>query len=316
MAGLSDWIMGAIAFLVPSMGATPPQVYNGYLEADYVYLAPLGSGRIAGIAANEGDQVTAGMPLVTLENTSQTATLRAAHAGVAIAEANLENLQTGSRETEITVIRATLRKAEADLALTRATFERSERLLAQGDIPAARADQDRAAYASAEAQVAQLRAELEVAQLPARAAQRTAAEATLDQARAEAQIAQIALDDRSLAAPIDGRVERVFFDAGEVVGAGAPILSILQPDKIKAIFFVPEADRAGLAIGDRLMMDCDGCADGLNAQISRLASDPQYTPPILYSRDERERLVFRAEAVLEAGHGLLPGQPITLRRIP
>jgi HlyD family secretion protein len=316
LAGLSDWIVGVIAFLIPSMGSAPPQVYNGYLEADYVYLAPLGSGRIATISVAEGDQVTAGTSLVTLENTSQMAALRAAHAGVAVAEANLENLQTGSRETEITVIRASLQKAEADLALARATFERSERLLAQGDIPAARADQDRAAYASAEAQVAQLRAELEVAQLPARAAQRTAAEATLEQARAEAQIAQIALDDRNLATPVDGRVERVFFDAGEVVGAGAPILSILQPEKIKAIFFVPEADRANLTIGKTLALACDGCPPGVTAQISRLASDPQYTPPILYSRDERERLVFRAEAILDAGHGLLPGQPITLQKIP
>lgn len=309
MTGFSDAIFAVAAWLGFLTDAT---VYNGYAEADYVYVAPLTAGRIVGIAAVEGDSVMAGQTLVTLENDSETAAVRAAEAAVAVARANLDNLQTGSRAAEVAVVQASLHRAEADRDLARTTLLRSQRLLEQGRVPQAEVDRDRTALQSTEAQVEQLAAELEVSQLPARDAQRLAAEAALDMARAEADVARTRLQDRSLAAPIEGQVERRFFETGEVVASGVPVLSIFQPERMKAIFFVPEPSRTATRIGDRLTITCDGCPPGLTATISRLASDPQFTPPILYSRDERERLVFRAEAVIAEGSGLLPGQPISL----
>ena len=95
-----------------------------------------------------------------------------------------------------------------------------------------------------------------------------------------------------------------------------PVLSIIQPDRLKVIFFIPEPQRSSFAIGDNLTLSCDGCPPGLSARTSHMASDPQYTPPILYSRDQRSRLVFRAEATLTGGNSLLPGQPVTLGRLP
>ncbi|MGB8622775.1 MAG: HlyD family efflux transporter periplasmic adaptor subunit, partial [Paracoccaceae bacterium] len=138
----------------------------------------------------------------------------------------------------------------------------------------------------------------------------------LDAAKAEAERAQAALDDRVVLSPATGLIEKVFFDVGEVAGAGAPTIAILQPDKLKVIFFVPEPERAGFALGDRLSVACDGCPDGVTATVTRMASDPQYTPPVIYSREERTRLVYRAEARLGSPEGLLPGQPVTLRRLP
>lgn len=316
MSSLRDTFLALIATVIPGFGPDATPVYNGYLEADYVHVAPLGAGRILAIEAAEGDSVAEGQVLVTLEDTSQTAQLRAALAGVAVAEANLQNLQTGSREAEIAVIRAAMRKAEADRTLAQSTLARSAQLLAQGRVAPAQVDQDSAALASAEAQIDQLTAQLEVAQLPARDAQRVAAEAALDGARAEADLAQSALDDRTLLAPVGGTIERIYYEAGEVAASGAPVLSILPPGQIKAVFFLPEAERSGFALGDQLALGCDGCASGIRATITRLESDPQYTPPILYSRDERARLVFRAEARLTPVEGLLPGQPITLQRAP
>jgi HlyD family secretion protein len=80
------------------------------------------------------------------------------------------------------------------------------------------------------------------------------------------------------------------------------------------LFFIPQPERAGFAPGDVLALSCDGCPAGLEATVSRLASDPQFTPPIIYSREERQRLVFRAEAEVAGDAGLLPGQPVTLMR--
>ena len=309
---VQDWIVAAIAVVVPGFGAPEVPLYNGYLEADYLYVAALSPGRIVAIAAEEGDVVRQGQVLVLLEDSPQKAALQAAQAGVGQAQANLDNLATGGREAEIAVIRASLRKAKADQVLAGATAARTEQLVRQGQVSAARADQDRAGLESAAAQVEQLQAQLNVAQLPARDAQRLAAEAGLAMARAQAEGARIGLADRRLTAPVSGVLDRRFYDAGEVAATGAPILSIFQPERIKAVFYVPEGMRAGFALGDVLQMSCDGCAAGMTARITRMAAEPQYTPPIIYSRDERGRLVFRAEAQVKGAAGLQPGQPVTL----
>lgn len=315
MTALVDGILAALAAVFAVFGSPEASSYNGYLEADYLYVAPQSPGRVVAISAVEGELVHAGQVLATLENTTQTAQLQAALAGVAVAQANLENLRTGSREEEIEVIRASLHRAEADQTLARSTLSRSTQLLAQRSVAQAQVDQDRAALQSADALVEQLTAQLRVAQLPARDAQLVSAQATLDMARAEADQARIALEDRVLLSPIAGKVEKVFFDVGEVAATGSPVLSIFPPDRLKAIFFVPEAMRPSVAIGAQLDLTCDNCPPGITARISRLASDPQYAPPILYSRDERARLVFRAEAVLSGATALLPGQPVTLRPV-
>ena len=231
---------------------------------------------------------------------------------MAQAAANLDNLQTGGRADEIAVIAASLKRAEADRALAAANFARTEELARQGQVSAARLDQDRAGLESAVAQVEQLTAALHVARLPARKAQLVAAQAGLEVARALAEVARTQLSDRVLRAPVSGILDRRFYDAGEVAGAGVPILSIFQPERIKVVFYLPQASRAAIRLGDVLLMGCDGCPTGISARIVKMASEPQYTPPILYSRDERGRLVFRAEAQVSGAAGLLPGQPVTL----
>lgn len=312
MSDIFASILAALAALWPGGDETSALVYNGYLEGDFVYLSASAPGKLTKMLVREGDVVAAGDTLFLIENTHQLNALRAAEARVAIADANLQNLQTGGRGAEIDVVRASLQQAEADLTLATTNAQRSAELFSRGLAPQAKVDADRAMLESADARVAQLRAQLAVAELPARDAQRIAAEATLDAAKAELAEARTALADREVTAPDAGAVDRAYFDAGEVVGAGVPVLSILPPDHMKVLFFVPEADRAGISIGDRYEVECEGCPEGLTARITRLASSPQFTPPILYSRDERSRLVFRAEAFLDDPAGLLPGQPVSI----
>lgn len=311
---LGDWVLGLVSLVVPGLAPEAPAVFNGYLEADYLYVAPLSPGRIVAIGADEGQGVMAGQVLVRLEDSAQRASLQAAQAAVAQARANLDNLSTGGRADEIAVIAASLHRAEADRALAEANFARTERLAGQGQVSKAKVDQDRTALEAARAQVEQLQAQLNVAQLPARDAQRVAGEAALAVAAAQADAARIALEDRVLKAPASGLLERRFYEAGEVAGTGAPILAILVPGELRVIFYLPEAERAGFALGDVLKLGCDGCGEGMEARLVEMASAPQYTPPILYSRDERGRLVFRAEATITGAEGLLPGQPVTLWR--
>ena len=306
------WVMGIAAAVNPGFGVVPPPQYHGYVEADYVYMASARAGRIEKMAVEEGALVEKGQLLFVLESRQQKAGLRAAEAREAVADATWRNMETGSRVEEVAVIRASLSKAESDRSLAELTLQRSAKLNAQGFASVARVDADRATLATAVAQVAQLQAQLEVAELPARDDQLVAAEATLEAARADVDRARSELADTTIVAPASGLIERVYFRVGEVTSSGSPVVALLPPGELKARFFIPEPDRAKFALGDVLMLSCDSCEEGMRAKLSRMSSQPQHTPPIIYSRDERSRLVFMAEARLEGDIGLLPGQPITL----
>jgi HlyD family secretion protein len=310
---MNEFLAGMLATVMSILpgGASDETGYAGYLEADYVYAAPVSAGRIASIAVTEGQAIAAGDLLFTLDGAQQEALLTAAEARVAAARATLENLETGSRAEEVEVIRANLSKAQADLALAQSNLTRSEKLLEAGTVASVRVEQDRAALASAQAQVAQLTAQVNVAELPARDAQQVAAEANLAAAEADAGRAVLDLEDRQNRAPVGGTVDRLFYAMGEIATAGAPVVAILPAGALKAEFFVPEADRAALALGQVVHVTCDNCAP-MTATVTRLASQPQTTPPVIYSREERGRLVYLVEAQLDMPGTLRPGQPVTV----
>lgn len=315
MDGFLAWLFGLVALVIPGFGATELPRYDGYVEARYVYASAVSAGPIETVSVREGDTVLAGDLLFRLRSEQQLALLQGAEARVAAAEAGLKNLTTGSRADELDVIQASLQKAQADMGLARDSATRSEKLFKEGLVPQSKLDQDRATLASAEAAVRQLEAQLKVAELPARSEQQVEAEANLAAAHADAEKANADLADRSITAPAAGRIERVFFDAGEIVAAGTPVVSILPQGALKVKFYVPEAARSAFALGDQVAVSCDGCPAGLTARVSFFASDPQFTPPVIYSRDERQRLSYLVEATLE-GASLHPGQPVTVERRP
>jgi HlyD family secretion protein len=329
MNGFFAWFLGLLS-IIPGVGQPAAPSWNGYIELDYVYAAAPGVGTIASIPVKEGQLVKQGDVLFALETTQQqaqsaaaSARADAAEAQVNAAQATLANLRTGARPEELLVTQASLNQAEANLALAQQNFARAQDLFAKGNTPKSQLDQAQASLDAAQATVAQLKAQLVVNQLPARtdqidaaAANVAAAEASLAAARADAQTASTALADRTVTAPEDGRVERLFFKQGEVAGAGVPVVSLAGADAIKVKFYLSEADRTQFALGDKVSIACDGCASGMVATISYFASDPQFTPPIIYSRDERKRLVFLTEATMGNENGILPGQPVTIGRVP
>jgi HlyD family secretion protein len=311
------------------MGHEAPPSWNGYVELDYVYAATPATGRIEQMDVSEGDNVAAGQALFVLEASQQhaqydaaLARAEAAEAQVGAAEATLANLKTGARPEELQVTAASLTQAEANLALAQQNFSRTQDLFAKGNVPKSQLDQAQASLDAANAAVAQLKAQLSVAQLPARddqiaaaTASVAAAKATLAAAKADAANAKAMLDNRTIVAPEAGRIERLFYSVGEVAGAGVPVVSLAGDGALKIKFYVNEADRPGFHLGDLVTVTCDGCSEGLTATVDHFASDPQFTPPIIYSRDERHRLVFMTEAVMAAKNDVLPGQPVSIGRV-
>jgi HlyD family secretion protein len=311
MNGLMAWLAGLLA-AIPGLGAAPPAGFTGYVDADYVYVAPPTAGIIASFPAREGQTVKAGEVLFTQTDAQQRALADAAAAQADAAQATWQNLTTGGRAEELAAAQAAVNKAQADLSLAKLTFARAQKLFASNTITQAQLDADNASLQRAQAALNQATAQLAVTALPSRGEQQKAAEADYNAATANADKARADLADRTVSAPVAGRIERTYYDLGEMAPAGATVLSLLPAGALKVEFYVAEADRMRLALGQTVTVGCDGCAPGITAKVSFLASDPQYTSPIIYSRDERGQLVFLAEARIDNPGTILPGQPVTV----
>jgi HlyD family secretion protein len=136
------------------------------------------------------------------------------------------------------------------------------------------------------------------------------AEAALRTAQARLNSAETRLTRRKLPSPVTGTVQQVYFRPGEMVAAGRPIVALLPPGNLRVRFYIPEAVLPQLAYGDEVKVGCDGCSPNLTARISFMASSAEFTPPVIYSRDERSKLVFLIEALPEKPQEFRVGQPI------
>ncbi len=297
--------------------AAGPEVWQGYVDAEYVRVSPTLTGRITDLAVARGAQVAAGAPLFTQDDADDVAARSAAAGKLAEAEARLTNLETRSRDTEIAQARADL----ADVVATRdrmaKDLARNEELLRTGAASRQTVDQQRADLSSATAKAEAATARLAQLQSPTGREYEIAAQrAMVDQARAGLAQAQWRVDQRHVAAPVAALVSDTYARRGETINAGTPVVSLLPPQNILVRFFVPETELATLHEGDRLAIGCDACAPGLTATVTFIAPQPEYTPPVIYSESNREKLVYLIEAhpPPEQAAQLKPGQPVDVRR--
>lgn len=313
-----DNIIGFFTGIMAVFGFGDPDIHNytGYVEGDYIYVSPTSSGRLDEITVVAADWVEEGTVLFVQDRAQAQAAVVIARSHIGIAQAQYENTLSGARVEEIEVVEAQLEMALANLLLAEQAAARNTDLVNNGVVSQTRLDTDLAQLAATQAQVHQLRAQISAMSLPARPAEREKAAANLTAAKAELARAQTELATRTIIAPVDGTVEQMFFDEGEVAQPGMPVLSLLPRDARVIRFFIPEPDRAGFTIGDQLLMECSGCPTGILVELTYIDPQPQFTPPIIYSRDERSRLVYRAEAQPVLPISLFPGQPVTLARAP
>jgi HlyD family secretion protein len=283
----------------------------GYVEADYIYAAPVSGGRITEIAVKRGDSVKAGDKLFALDAVDETARLAQAKAALDQAKANLADLQTGERPEELAIIQAQLDAAKASMTLSVPRVERRRTMVKSNIVGREELDEAESALLSDRGHIAEYTARLAAAKLPARADQILAAEHAVTEAEAALASAQWALDQRSVVATADGRIEDVYFRMGEEVNAGAAVLQLLPPPNLKLRLYIPEPLLGGYKIGHKLAIACDGCAPGQTATISFIATTAEFTPPVIYSRESRAKLVYLVEArpddTTQPWH---PGQPV------
>jgi HlyD family secretion protein len=220
--------------------------YQGWVEADMIFVSPDESGRVIKLGVREGDEVKAGAQLYSVDDDLQ---------------------------------QADLNQNNATLANAQQTFDRASSLSRTGSGTQANLDSAISALRVAEARV---------------------------------NTSQTRLARRSGFAPVSGTIQQIYFREGEMVPAQRPVLSIMPPGNMKLRFFVPEGDLPKLAVGDEVRVACDNCAADLTAKIYFIATSAEYTPPVIYSLDERNKLVYLIQARPSRPDALRVGQPISV----
>ena len=236
---------GIAAFAYFRSAGAPPE-FQGWVEADIVFVSPDEIGRVATLSVREGSAVEVGSPLFTLDNDLQ---------------------QAAAAENEAAVINA------------KQSYDRAKALLKSAAGSQKALDDAEAALRSAEARLNSTRTRL---------------------------------DRRRMLSPVAGTIHEVYFRVGEMVEPGRPIVSIVPPGNIKVRFFVPQPELSRVPIGQHVTIRCDGCATTVSATVSYVSTEPEFTPPIIYSNENRAKLVFMVEArpAPEAGPAMHPGQPV------
>jgi len=304
--------IAALALVTAACTPSGERPIQGYIEGEYVRVAAPFAGALTQLAVKRGDQVTAGAPLFTLERENEGAARRQSEQQLQAAQARLQNLQTGKRPAEVETVAEQLRQAMATRDLAVANLARQQKLYASGFVSGAAIDDARMQVKRDEAAVAQLQASVATARLPARSDEIRAAEADARAAREALAQADWRLGQRAIASPVTGRVNDTYYVVGDWVPAGLPVASLLPPSNVKIRFFVPEPIVGRIKPGQTVNFSCDGCGAPMSATIAFISDRAEFTPPVLYTRENRAKLVFLVEAKPspEVAARLNPGQPV------
>jgi HlyD family secretion protein len=247
----------------------------GYAEGETAMIAAPGAGWVSGMTIKRGDTVQKGQTLFRLDDIRQ-------EAATNVAKASLE------------AANAQIAEARANLAYTQKELTRQTTLVREQAGTVAALDLARSNSQSARARLTQL-------------------EAQANQSRANLADTSYQLSERSITARTQGRVEDIFFREGEYAPAMTPVVAILPPENVFVRFFVPESEFSKIRLGQKVAITCDGCAANITGNISFIASKQEFTPPVIFSVGNREKLVFKVEARAPWGLKLNPGQPVQVR---
>jgi HlyD family secretion protein len=305
-------LSAAAAAMAFGCSKADPRGWQGYIEGDFVYVSsPLG-GRLDTLSVTKGSKVAAGAPLFKLERAAELAAQGEAYQELQAAQSQLDDVKKGSRPEEIAALEARLGQARAAEELSRLDLARQDTLFASGAISASEHDKARLTHESDARAVDEDTAKLGTARLGGRTDAVVAAGALARGAADALTHARWSAEQKVQSAPTAALVYDTLYREGEYVAAGSPVVSLLPPANIKARFFVGGPDFGRLKAGDHVSVGVQGHTEPLDATVSYLSPQPEYTPPVLYNRDNRSKLVYMVEAVFapEAAADLHPGQPV------
>ncbi len=285
--------------------------FSGYVEADYIFLTSAVGGVLKELSVSRGDQVQAGARVFLLDEEAERGARDQAAGQLRQAEALAADLLTGRRPAELDAIIAQQAEAEAAVKFSEAAFRRQVDLNNNGVSTKQLLDNARSQRDRDQARVRELAAQLRIARLPGRDEAIRAADAGVIAARGALQQAEYRLSQKIGTAPASGTVVDTLYRPGELVQAGLPVAQLLPPENIKIRFFVPERLVSRVSPGQSVQIVCDGCGQPIAGTVRYISPRAEFTPPVIYSREQRSRLVFLVEArPAEHLERLRVGQPV------
>ena len=285
---------------------------TGYVEAEIRLVAAPQAGWITEQPSKEGDAISINEVLFKLDSIQQIAELEVAKQNQLAAEANLSDIQKGARPAEVNVLKSQLQEAKARVVLAKSELKRNLSLVNKGLASAEQLDLAKTDSAVTQAQVQTILNSIEVAGLGGRIDSLIRAEAQLGSAVAQTAVQQYRLSQRTIVANLTGLVHEVFYHVGEYANNGSPVMSIRLINQDKVRFHVSQSQLHKLSIGQNIKVKIDGMNQFMSAKISYIASSAEFTPPVIYSKDSRAKLVFLVEAQLGSSDSLNPGQPVDI----
>jgi HlyD family secretion protein len=292
--------------------------WQGYLEGEFVYVAtPLG-GRLDHLAVSRGQQVKQSDLLFTLECDDEKAALAEANAQLSSAKAKLADAKKGLRPSELSSLEARLGQARANAELAQINLIRQEELFREKVISQSDYDHARLTYEANQKTVEQATSDLVTARLGARSDLVQAAQAEVYAADAAKKRADWSVNQKIKFSPTNALVYDTLYRPGEFVAAGMPVVTLLPPENLKIRFFVTESAFGKLKPGDKLSVVLSDKSPAIKATLNYFAPQPEYTPPILFNRDNRAKLVYMCEAHFDQvpDSTLHPGQPVDISLLP
>ncbi|MBP1037985.1 HlyD family efflux transporter periplasmic adaptor subunit [Serratia fonticola] len=287
---------------------------QGYVEGDFMYIAAPASGVLKKLHVKKGDRIHSDALLFALDNERETQRYLQAQHQLDIEQSTLVDLQSGRRKTELDVLRAQLNGAIIATRLAHSKLARNEKQAKRGAISEFELETYRSDYNQKAAVVEELQNRLSADELPARDAQQRAQTARIEAAKSVLNQSKWALDQMTRASLVNAQVFDTFYQVGEWVPAGSPVVSLLPPGKHKIRFFISAALLPQVNVGKEIKVILQPGSVPVVATIDYLSAEAEYTPPVIYSNERREKLIFliEAKATQSLAGDLHPGMPVTV----
>jgi HlyD family secretion protein len=300
-----------------SNGAEDQLVLYGNVDIREVQLGFRVAGRLEKMNLEEGDSVSAGTVLATLDSKPQRDGMALAEARVAEARARLAVLRTGSRPQEIEQARARVVEAEAALKNARQEYQRQQEVTGKGLSSQGLLDNAVAQRDEASARLAANREALALAIEGTRAEDILAAEAALAGAEAQREQASTELQDTQLQAPNNGVILTRVREPGAIVSAGVPVYTLSLTDTIYVRAYVDEPQLGKVVPGAKLIVTTDSSDRQYTGQVGFVSPRAEFTPKSVETPELRTDLVYRLRIVIpDADDGLRQGMPVTITLPP
>lgn len=298
--------------LIPACDSNFKNQIQGYVEADYIYISPLNAGKIKKINVKKGQEVGLGQQLFILDDEPFIQQSAQANNKLSMERAKLSDMQTGLRKTELDVLRMQLESALEAEKLAYSKLQRNKKQSAV--ISKFELEQFESDYLQKHTYVLQLKNNLTANALPSRQDQILAQQSAVQQAQKALEEQLWYLKQRTLSAPGKSVVSDILYHTGEWVPAGRPVLSLLPDDNIKIRFFVSSKQLARIKLSEKISFFTSN-NNLFSAEISYISSAAEYTPPVIYSNNRKEKLVFMIEAIPDSHNRqqFHPGMPVTVR---